>query len=205
MATLDARIHLASQSPRRRELLTQIGVRFDLLPFRGGPRSDPEISEEALPGEAPEAYALRVALAKARFGQRLQALRHLPQRIVLAADTTLDLDGEIIGKPRDAADALAILSRLSGRAHRVLTAVAVAYQARIESRLSISEVRFRELTDAEMRRYVATGEPHDKAGAYGIQGRAAIFVAEIRGSFSGIAGLPLCETALLLRDLGYPI
>lgn len=205
MATLEARIHLASQSPRRRELLTQIGVRFDLLLFRGGPRSDPETSEDALPGEAPEAYVLRVAMAKARHGQQIQALRHLPQRIVLAADTTLDVDGEIIGKPRDDADALAILSRLSGRTHRVLTAVAVAYQGQIETRLSVSEVRFRELTDAEMRRYVASGEPRDKAGAYGIQGRAAIFVTEIRGSFSGIAGLPLCETALLLRDFGYPI
>ena len=205
MATLEARIHLASQSPRRRELLTQIGVRFDLLLFRGGPRADPETCEDALPGEAPEAYALRVAMAKARHGQQIQALRHLPQRIVLAADTTLDVDGEIIGKPRDDADALAILSRLSGRTHRVLTAVAVAYQGQIETRLSASEVRFRELSDAEMRRYVASGEPRDKAGAYGIQGRAAIFVTEIHGSFSGIAGLPLCETALLLRDFGYPI
>lgn len=205
MATHDARIHLASQSPRRRELLTQIGVRFDSLLFRGGTRADPETSEDALPGEAPAAYALRVAMAKARHGQQIQALRHLPQRIVLAADTTLDFDGEIIGKPRDDADALAILKRLSGRTHRVLTAVAVAREARIESRLSISEVRFRELDEAEMRRYVASGEPLDKAGAYGIQGRAAIFVAEIRGSFSGIAGLPLCETALLLRDFGYPI
>ncbi|MEW5781944.1 MAG: Maf family protein [Pseudomonadota bacterium] len=205
MTTLEARIHLASQSPHRRELLTQIGVRFDLLLFRGGPRSDPETSEDALPGEAPEAYVLRVAMAKARHGQQIQALRHLPQRIVLAADTTLDVDGEIIGKPRDDADALAILSRLSGRTHRVLTAVAVAYQGQIETRLSASEVRFRELSDAEMRRYVASGEPRDKAGAYGIQGRAAIFVTEIHGSFSGIAGLPLCETALLLRDFGYPI
>lgn len=205
MATHHARIHLASQSPRRRELLMQIGVRFDLLPFRGGARSDPETCEDALPGEAPEAYVLRVALAKARHGQRLQALRHLPQRIVLAADTTLDLAGEIIGKPRHEADALAILRRLSGRTHRVLTAVAVAYQERIESRLSISEVRFRELAEAEIRRYVASGEPRDKAGAYGIQGRGAIFVEEIRGSFSGIAGLPLCETALLLRDFGYPL
>ncbi|NWG30359.1 MAG: septum formation inhibitor Maf [Rhodocyclaceae bacterium] len=205
MSTLETRIHLASQSPRRRELLTQVGVRFDLLLFRGGSRSDPETCEDALPGEAPEVYALRVAMAKARHGQKIQALRHLPQRIVLAADTTLDLDGEIIGKPRDDADALEILRRLSGRTHRVLTAVAVAHQARIESRLSISEVRFRALDEAEVRRYVASGEPRDKAGAYGIQGRAAIFVAEIRGSHSGIVGLPLCETALLLREFGYPI
>lgn len=205
MATLEPRIHLASQSPRRRELLAQIGVRFDLLPFRGGPRADPQISEEVLAGEAPDVYALRVATAKARHGQQLQACRRLPQRIVLAADTTLDLDGEIVGKPRDDADALAILRRLSGRSHRVLTAVAVAYGTHLEARLSVSEVRFRALDEAEIRRYVASGEPRDKAGAYGIQGRAAIFIEEIRGSFSGIAGLPLCETALLLREFGYPL
>ncbi|MFN4148441.1 MAG: Maf family protein [Rhodocyclaceae bacterium] len=205
MTTLEPRIHLASQSPRRRELLAQIGVRFDLLLFRGGSRADAETSEEVLPGEAPDVYALRVATAKARHGQRLQALRHLPQRIVLAADTTLDLEGEIIGKPRDDAEALAILRRLSGRSHRVLTAVAVAYGTHLEARLSVSDVRFRDLDEAEIRRYVASGEPRDKAGAYGIQGRAAIFIEEICGSFSGIAGLPLCETALLLREFGYPL
>jgi septum formation protein len=124
---------------------------------------------------------------------------------VLAADTTLDVDGEIIGKPRDNPEAAAILARLSGRSHRVLTAIAVACENRIETRLSVSEVRFRTLTAAEIQRYVASGEPRDKAGAYGIQGRAAIFVEEIRGSHSGIVGLPLCETALLLREFGYPI
>lgn len=201
----EARIYLASQSPRRRELLRQIGVRFDLLLFRGGPRADPETDETPLPDEAPEVYALRVASAKARHGQRLQTLRHLPQRIVLAADTTIDLDGEIIGKPRDETEALQILKRLAGRSHRVLTAVALAYQSRLETRLSISEVRFRDLDEAEVRRYVATGEPLDKAGAYGIQGRAAMFVAEVRGSPSGIAGLPLCETAMLLKEFGHPL
>ncbi|MFN6961850.1 MAG: Maf family protein, partial [Rhodocyclaceae bacterium] len=138
MITREPRIHLASQSPRRRELLAQIGVRFDLLPFRSGPRADAETSEEVLPGEAPAAYALRVATAKARHGQRLQALRRLPQRIVLAADTTLDLEGEIIGKPQNDAEALAILRRLSGRSHRVLTAVAVAQRERLATRLSVS-------------------------------------------------------------------
>lgn len=205
MTTLEPRIYLASQSPRRRELLTQIGVRFDLLLFRGEARADPEVSEDMLSGEAPAAYALRVATAKARHGQRLLAARHLPPRLVLAADTTLDVDGEIIGKPRDNPGAAAILARLSGRSHRVLTAIALAHQTRIETRLSISEVRFRTLTDTEIQRYVASGEPRDKAGAYGIQGRAAIFVEEIRGSHSGIVGLPLCETALLLREFGYPI
>ncbi len=205
MTTLEPRIYLASQSPRRRELLTQVGVRFDLLLFRGDSRADPETCEDALPGEAPDAYALRVATAKARHGVRLLGYRHLPVRPVLAADTTLDVDGEIVGKPRDNPAAAAILARLSGRAHRVLTAIAVASDNRVETRLSVSEVRFRTLSAAEIQRYVASGEPRDKAGAYGIQGRAAIFVEEIRGSHSGIVGLPLCETAVLLREFGYPI
>lgn len=204
MTTLEPRIYLASQSPRRRELLTQVGVRFDLLLFRSGTRADPETCEDPLPGEAPDVYALRVAAAKARHGMRLLAERRLPPRPVLAADTTLDVEGEIIGKPADDADAVAILSRLSGRPHRVLTAIAIARADRLETRLSTSEVRFRPLDVEEIRRYVASGEPRDKAGAYGLQGRAAIFVEEIRGSPSGIVGLPLCETALLLREFGYP-
>lgn len=204
MTTLDPRIYLASQSPRRRALLTQIGVRFDLLLFRGDPRADPESSEDVLPGETPDVYALRVATAKARHGMRLLVCRRLPPRLVLAADTTLDVDGEIVGKPRDDADATAILQRLAGRTHRVLTAIAVAGEQRIETRLSASEVRFRDLAVGEIQRYVASGEPRDKAGAYGLQGRAATFVAEIRGSHSGIVGLPLCETAMLLREFGYP-
>lgn len=209
MSTLEPRIYLASQSPRRRELLTQIGVRFDLLLFRGDTRIDPETNETVLPGEAPDVYALRVAAAKARQGMRLLAYRRLPPRPVLAADTTLDVDGTIIGKPRDNPEATEILERLSGRTHRVLTAIAVAVggneEARIATQLSVSTVRFRPLTDNEIQRYVASGEPRDKAGAYGIQGRAATFVEAIQGSHSGIVGLPLCETALLLREFGYPI
>ncbi|MBA3033828.1 MAG: septum formation inhibitor Maf [Gammaproteobacteria bacterium] len=213
MTMLEPRIYLASQSPRRRELLAQIGVRFDLLLFRSGSRIDAATCEDPLPGETPDVYALRVAAAKARHGAQLQQLRRLPARLVLAADTTLDVDGEIVGKPQDDAAATAILSRLAGRTHRVLTAVAVAYgrnegfdeSERIEQRLSISEVRFRSLTAAEIQRYVASGEPRDKAGAYGIQGYAAMFIEEIRGSHSGIVGLPLCETALLLRESGYPV
>ena len=208
MAPLEPRIYLASQSPRRRELLAQIGIRFDLLLFRSGAREDNETNEDPLPGEAPEPYALRVAAAKARHGAALLQLRRLPPRPVLAADTTLDLDGEIIGKPESDAHAEAILARLAGRTHRVLTAIAMAHRSnegeRLEQRLSVSEVRFRPLTAAEIHRYVASGEPRDKAGAYGIQGRAAMFVEEIRGSHSGIVGLPLCETALLLREFGYP-
>ncbi|MCX7148835.1 MAG: Maf family protein [Rhodocyclales bacterium] len=202
---IDPRIYLASRSPRRRELLTQIGVRFDLLLFRAAPREDVAVSEAWLPGEAPEAYVERVARAKAVFATGLLGPRHVVARPVLAADTTLDLDGEIIGKPRDEVDAAAILRRLSGRSHRVLTAIAMARGERLEHRLSISEVRFRQLGADEISRYVRSGEPMDKAGAYGIQGRAAVFIEEIRGSHSGIVGLPLCETLLLLRDFGYPL
>jgi septum formation protein len=202
---IDSRIYLASRSPRRRELLAQIGIRFDLLLFRAAPREDAEVSEAWLPGETPEAYVVRVARIKAAFGADLLASRKVVPRPVLAADTTLDLDGGIIGKPKDEADAEAILTRLSGRSHRVLTAIAMARDARIEHRLSISEVRFRSLAVEEIRRYVQSGEPMDKAGAYGIQGRAAMFVEDIKGSHSGIVGLPLCETALLLREFGYPL
>jgi septum formation protein len=202
---IDPRIYLASRSPRRRELLAQVGVRFDLLLFRVPPREDAEVNEDWQPGETPEGYVQRVARAKAEFGADLIARRAIVARPVLAADTTLDLDGEVVGKPRDEADAIAILTRLSGRSHRVLTAIAMAQGDRIEHRLSVSTVRFRPLGADEVKRYVQSGEPMDKAGAYGIQGRAALFIEEIHGSHSGIVGLPLCETALLLRDFGYPL
>lgn len=193
------RIYLASRSPRRRELLNQLDIAFDTLLFRAPPREDSDVSEEALTGEDAESYVVRVARAKARGGQQRVHWRHLVAQPVLSADTTIDLDGEIIGKPADAADAQDILRRLSGRSHRVLTCIAMADGERLEHRLSVSEVRFGSLSDAEIRRYVASGEPMDKAGAYGIQGRAAAFIAEIRGSYSGIMGLPLYETAELLR------
>ena len=205
MSQVESRIYLASRSPRRRELLHQIGVRFDLLVFRAPPREDLEVSEEILPGESPEDYVVRVARAKAAHGTNLVSERHIIPRPLLAADTTIDLDGEIIGKPRDEADAAAILMRLSGRSHRVLTAIAVANGPRTEHQLNISTVRFRDLSEEEIRRYAISGEPLDKAGAYAMQGHAAMFVAEIQGSHSGIVGLPLCETALLLRRFGYPL
>ena len=205
MITLEPRIDLASRSPRRRELLAQIGVRFELLMFRGIPREDPDIDEAALPGETPEDYVVRVTLAKAQAGLRRIRERHLIPHPVLAADTTVEVDGNVIGKPEHEADAVAILQRLSGRSHRVLTAVALADIDSTEHLLNVSEVRFRPLENEEIRRYVASGEPLDKAGAYGIQGRAAIFVEEIRGSYTGIMGLPLYETAILLRHFGYPI
>lgn len=200
--SLVPRIYLASRSPRRRELLTQAGIHFDLLAFRAGNRADAEVDETPFDGEHPDDYVVRVARAKASYGVQLQAMRHLPPRAVLSADTTLDLDGCIIGKPTDEADARAILRSLSGRSHRVLTAVAVADQRKIQHVVSVSEVRFRDLSDEEIQRYVDSGEPMDKAGAYGLQGKAAMFISEVRGSPSGIVGLPLCETILLLQDFG---
>jgi len=199
------RLHLASRSPRRRELLTQIGVQFDTIVLRHPPREDKELDESCHPGEDPVAYVQRVACAKAEHGWRLVNWRRLLLQPVLAADTTLEFAGEIIGKPEDAKDAERILRRLSGSTHRVLTAVAVAFEGRLESALSISEVRFRALDDAEIRRYVATGEPMDKAGAYGIQGRAGLFIEHLAGSYSGVMGLPLFETAQLLKRFDYPL
>ena len=196
------RIYLASRSPRRRELLHQVGIDFETVLFRGGGRSDPEIDETPYPGEDPVAYVERVARAKAVYGSRLLAERHMILRPVLAADTTLAVDGEIIGKPLDAVDATAILRRLSGRSHQVLTGVAVAYLGRMEYVLSTSEVRFRPLSDDEIRQYVLSGEPMDKAGAYGIQGKAALFVEYMAGSYTGIMGLPVCETGELLKKFG---
>ena len=198
-----SRIYLASRSPRRRELLDQIGVAFDTLLFRGGGRCDPEIDETPLPGEDVLAYVERVARAKAEHGGRVLAWRKLPLRPVLSADTTLEVDGEIIGKPVDAADAAAILQRLSGRSHRVLTGVAVNAAGETKFVLSVSEVNFRGLDAREIRDYVASGEPMDKAGAYGIQGRAGMFVAHLAGSYTGVMGLPVCETGELLKAVGY--
>ena len=205
MQANEPRIYLASRSPRRRELLHQIGVHFDLMLFRMLPREDLEVSEDMLGRESSDDYVVRVARAKAAFGGTTIARRHLQPRLLLAADTTIDAEGETIAKPRDADDAVAILKRLSGCTHRVLTAVALSHGERVEHVLSVSEVRFRDLQAEEIRRYVASGDPFDKAGAYGIQGYAAMFIAEIRGSHSGIVGLPLCETVLLLRRHGYPL
>ena len=197
------RVHLASRSPRRRELLAQIGVGFDTITFRDAQRGDPELNETPLPKEAPIAYVERVARNKASLGWRIVNWRGLLLQPVLAADTSIELAGELIGKPLDVDDARRILRRLSGQTHRVLTAVAVSFDERTELLCSISEVRFRELDKDEIARYVASGEPMDKAGAYGIQGRAAMFVEHIAGSYSGVMGLPLCETAQLLKRFGY--
>jgi len=204
MSATPPRIYLASRSPRRRELLRQIGVHFDLLAFRGGERGeDADVDEAPLDGETAERYVERLALTKAEAGMRRLLWRRLPRQPLLAADTTLEMDGRIIGKPASPEDAVRILRSLSARSHRVLTAVAVTDGERTRSALSISQVRFRAIDEAELHRYVATGEPLDKAGAYGIQGRAAVFVEHISGSYTGIMGLPLYETAQLLQDFGY--
>jgi len=199
------RIYLASQSPRRRALLAQIGVGFDTLSLRQGQRSDHEVDETPHGGESAEAYVERLARAKAEHGARIIALRHLMLQPVLAADTTVEIDGDIIGKPDDEAHAMRILKRLSGRTHRVLTGVAVRLEQRVEYALSVSEVRFRPLEEKEIRHYLLSGEQRDKAGAYGIQGRAALFVEHLAGDYNGVMGLPLCQTGQLLKRFGYEI
>jgi septum formation protein len=202
LASLDRSLYLASRSPRRRELLTQIGVRFHLLMFRARPDGEPDVSEEVLEGESPRAYVERVALAKAEMGWKRLMQRNLPRAPVLAADTTVALEGRILVKPADRADAARMLADLSGREHEVLSAVVLKYDERIEAELSRTVVQFRELGEDEIRQYVATGEADDKAGAYAIQGRAAQFIAAIRGSYSGVVGLPLYETAQVIERMG---
>ena len=194
-------IYLASRSPRRRELLSQIGVRYNLLLFRSRPESKEEVNEDPLAGEAPAAYVERVARAKAESGWRRMLQRTLPQAPVLAADTTVALEGRIFGKPATRDEAAEMLAALSGRRHEVLTAVALQQGDWLESVLSVSEVEFKKLSDEEIRQYVATGECDDKAGAYAIQGRAARFIVELRGSYTGVMGLPLYETGRLLDKL----
>lgn len=197
-------IYLASASPRRRELLKQIGVRYEVLLLRAHP-SRTDVDETPHAGENPQDYVLRLALAKAETGNMACRARRLPAYPVLAADTTVTLDGAIIGKPADRAEAEATLARLAGRRHEVLTAVAMAFDDQVEVMLSTSSVEFAPLDASAIRRYVACGESHDKAGGYAIQGRAAAFVARLEGSYSGVMGLPLCETSQLLQKFGIEI
>jgi septum formation protein len=201
ISPIDRGIYLASRSPRRRELLSQIGVRYSLLLFRSRPESKEEVNEDPLPDEAPAVYVERVARAKAESGWRRMMQRNLPQAPVLAADTTVALAGRIFGKPATREEAAEMLAALSGTRHEVLTAVALQQGEWLESALSVSEVEFKKLTEDEIRQYVATGECDDKAGAYAIQGRAARFIVELRGSYSGVMGLPLYEASQLLEKL----
>lgn len=191
----DIQLYLASASPRRRELLTRLGLRFERL--------DAPVDETLLTGEAPFNYVRRLALVKARAGQALLTERATVP--VLGADTTVVLDETMLGKPRDRDEGLEMLARLSGREHRVLSGVAVVRGVHEQVRVQISRVLFREIDAAERAAYWATGEPTDKAGAYGIQGLGATFVRELHGSHSGVMGLPLYETAELLRALGVDI
>lgn len=184
-------LFLASTSPRRRELLAQIGAPFSLL--------NVNIDESLLPGEAPEVYVQRLAREKAEAG--FTALGD-PGACVLGADTSVVLDERVLGKPADRHEGLAMLAALSGRAHKVLTAVALRSRNACEVRLVTSEVRFRLISDAEAAAYWESGEPCDKAGGYAIQGWGAVFVSQLQGSYSAVVGLPLCETAQLLDAFG---
>lgn len=205
MKPVDKKIYLASKSPRRRELLRQIGIDFELLLLRSdGPRGA-DVTEEVLPGEAPAVYVARVAREKAAYAHSLQFRRHLTPRAVLSADTTVTIDGEILGKPANPNEAKAMLRRLSGRTHQVLTSVAVHHADFTGQVTQVSDVRFCHLSEAAIDAYCATQEPYDKAGGYGIQGLAAQFIEHIEGSHSGIMGLPLFETVQLLRQAGLPL
>ncbi|QGZ39503.1 septum formation protein [Pseudoduganella flava] len=202
MKPVERKIYLASKSPRRRELLRQIGVDFELLLLRSdGPRGA-DVTEDVLPDEPAEIYVSRVANEKADFAFELCRRRHLRPRPVLSADTTVAIDGAILGKPTGKEEAEAMLRQLSGRTHQVLTTVAVRTFDFSGSMTQVSNVRFAELTPAAIHAYCATAEPYDKAGGYGIQGLAAVFIEHIEGSHSGIMGLPLFETAQLLRQAG---
>lgn len=196
-------VYLASQSPRRQELLTQIGVAYRLLVAEAP--EDTESLETPLPREPALRYVQRVTLLKCQAAEQRLLQRGLPHALILCADTTVTLRGEILGKPRDAHDAARMLRRLAGQIHRVFTAVVISDGTRRELALSASRVQLRPLRESEISAYIATQEAFGKAGAYALQGRAAIFIERISGSHSGIVGLPLFETAELLRRFDFPL
>ena len=198
----DNKIYLASKSPRRRELLRQIGVHFEILLLRDSSSRQVDVSEAVLPDEAPAAYVSRVTNEKAAAAWDMMMLRKLPVRPVLAADTTVVLDGVIFGKPANRSEAHAMLTCLSGQTHQVYTSVAVHFHAQQRELTQISDVTFCTLSAQQINHYCDTQEPYDKAGGYGIQGSAAQFISHIAGSYSGIMGLPLFETAQLLSESG---
>lgn len=203
MTHFSTRVYLASRSPRRGELLKQIGVEFDLLLLREAPPRQPDVDETRLREEPPGDYVYRIARTKAGIGYARVLERgwaHLP---VLAADTAVSINQSVFGKPKGAVDAESMLRMLSGRSHQVFTAVAVTAQnGDIHTRVSVSTVEFRRLGDREIVSYLSGPEAYDKAGAYAIQGKAAVFISRISGSYSGIMGLPLYETAQLLEGAG---
>jgi nucleoside triphosphate pyrophosphatase len=193
----DISLYLASQSPRRRELLTQIGISFDVL--------STDIDESIKTNEIPQNYVVRLAREKARAGWKVEKSLIKP---ILGSDTSVVINGEILGKPESDAEAIKMLNLLSGNTHQVMTAVALAIPSQksqefeLRSVLSVSDVSFKELSNEEIERYVATGECADKAGSYGIQGQAGAFITHLSGSYSGVMGLPLYETAELLNKAG---
>ena len=191
------KVYLASASPRRRELLAQIGVPCDIHPV--------DLDESELFGESPEEYVRRLAIGKAAAGWDLIGELGKPALPVMGSDTSVVFDGQTLGKPEDKAHAMSMLQCLSGNRHTVMSAVAIQFEDRVECQLSCTEVFFKPLSDELIERYWATGEPADKAGAYGIQGYGAAFVQRIEGSYSGVVGLPLTETIHLLErfDVGY--
>ena len=202
-------VYLASQSPRRRQLLEQLGVRYELL--LADDTEDAEALEAVLPNEAPRAYVQRVTLLKLQAALARMKRRGLLAAPVLCSDTTVALGKTILGKPDDAKHAAKILGTLSGQTHRVLTSVAMGTLSKAgkplktEQALSVSQVRFAPLTRTQIQNYVASGEPMGKAGAYAVQGRAAAYIEHISGSYSGIMGLPMFETAQLLREFGFKV
>ena len=198
-------IYLASKSPRRQELLRQIGVEFEELLLREAAGRKRDVLESPRKDEPPQEYVKRIARTKASIGWHRMGRRGLTPRPVLAADTEVVLDGAVLGKPDDASAAVQMLEVLSGRAHDVITAVAVRWNAQISLGVAASRVSFRTLGRDEIERYVATGEPFDKAGGYAVQGRAAIFIRRLEGSYSAVMGLPLFETADILSKIGYHV
>jgi septum formation protein len=206
MKPADKRIYLASKSPRRRELLRQIGVDFELLMLRDqAARGGPDVNEAVLPGEKAGDYVVRVTRAKADYAAQAMMMRRLPPRPVLTADTTVVIDERILGKPADKTEAMEMLRLLSGRTHQVITSVALRHDDDIWQKTQTSEVSFAPLTEQMMLAYCNSGEPFDKAGGYGIQGLASVFIARITGSYTGIMGLPLHETAQLLKEAGISV
>lgn len=205
MPSLEKHIYLASRSARRRDLLKQMGVNFEMLLLREGAGRDADFDESPIGNELPRDYVVRVARLKAEAGWLRLEQRRLMRHPVLSGDTTVAFNDTILNKPKDREDAVAMLKALSGTVHMVYTAVAVKFHESLREALSATEVRLRELSDDEIRRYVATGDPMDKAGAYGIQGKASMFIESINGSYSGVVGLPMFETSQLLSQFGFQL
>lgn len=196
------KIYLASKSPRRRELLTQVGIAYELLLLRDAPPRGPDVTEIVLPGELPHDYVRRVTQEKAEMAWRVMAMRKLALRPVLAADTTVVINQQILGKPASRDEAVSMLTLLAGKKHEVLTSIAVRHEHGLIAATQVSEVSFAALSEQQIQAYCDTPEPYDKAGGYGIQGAAARFISHINGSYSGIMGLPLFETCQVLRQSG---